>query len=150
MEREILQQVVEAAGMLLIAKETPPKFLLMRHRDRWDLPKGHAEVGETILATALRETEEETGVPANAIAVDPDFRFILEYTVTYKNLGERAKRVTYFLGYLAQVLPIVLTEHEDYQWWSWPQTKSIQAQTIDPLLKATYAHFEKFPQRITC
>ena len=60
-----LSNVVNAAGMLLFALESPPKFLLMRHRDRWDLPKGHAEPGETLLATALRETEEETGILAN-------------------------------------------------------------------------------------
>ena len=146
----ILQNIVEAAGMLLIALETPPKFLLMRHRNRWDLPKGHAEVGEAILTTALRETEEETGVPANSIAVDPDFRFALEYNVTYRNRGECLKRVTYFLGYLPAVRPIMTTEHESYQWWSWPQTASLQPQTIDPLLKAARDHFEKFPGRLTC
>lgn len=149
-EELALQELVEAAGMLLIALETPPKFLLMRHRDRWDLPKGHAEPGEDILATALRETEEETGVPATAINVDPDFRFVLEYTVTYRNRGERMKRVTYFLGYLPAACSIAITEHEGYQWWPWPQTGSLQTQTIDPLLQAARVHFEKFPERLTC
>jgi 8-oxo-dGTP pyrophosphatase MutT (NUDIX family) len=147
---EILQELVEAAGILLFAIEAPPKFLLMRHRDRWDLPKGHAEVGEEILTTALRETEEETGVPASAIAIDPDFRFVLEYSVTYRNRGQCLKRVTYFLGYLPKVRPIAVTEHESYSWWVWPQTESLQKQTIDPLLKAARDHFEKYPQRLTC
>ena len=145
-----MQEVVQAAGMLLFALETPPKFLLMRHRDRWDLPKGHAEEEEAILETALRETEEETGVSASSIKVDPDFRFVLEYTVNYRNRGERLKRVTYFLGYLPAVRSIEITEHEGYQWWSWPHLGSLQAQTIDPLLKAARDHFESYPQRLTC
>jgi 8-oxo-dGTP pyrophosphatase MutT (NUDIX family) len=29
-------------------------FLLMSHKDRYDLPKGHMEVGETEQQTALR------------------------------------------------------------------------------------------------
>jgi bis(5'-nucleosidyl)-tetraphosphatase len=145
-----LQKSVEAAGILLFALESPPKFLLMRHRDRWDLPKGHAEAGEDNLATALRETEEETGLPATDILVDPQFKFVLEYSVTYRNSGERLKRVAYFLGYLPTARSISISEHESYQWWTWPQTESIQEQTIDPLLKAAREHFEKYPQRLTC
>ena len=136
--------------MLLFALELPPKFLLMRHRDRWDLPKGHAEAGEDILTTALRETEEETGVPTNSIRVDSEFRFELQYLVRYPNRGECLKRVTYFIGYLPAIRPIVLTEHEGYRWLTWPQSQSLQPQTIDPLLQAARAHFEKYPQRLTC
>ncbi len=145
-----MPELVQAAGMLLIALEETPVFLLMRHHDRWDLPKGHAEEGEEILTTALRETEEETGIPVNTIRVDPDFQFVLEYKVTYRNRGERLKRVTYFLGYLSSKQPIKLTEHEGYQWWPWPPTGKLQAQTIDPLLEATREHFKKYPQRLTC
>ena len=82
-----MSKLVEAAGMLLFALETPPKFLLKRHRDRWDLPKGHAESGETILETALRETEEETGLPAGNIEVDRDFKYQTEYRVRYREGG---------------------------------------------------------------
>lgn len=136
--------------MLLFALESPPKFLLMRHRHRWDLPKGHAEEGEDVLTTALRETEEETGVPSTEIDVDAEFSFVLEYLVTYRNRGECLKRVTYFIGYLPAIRQITLTEHESYQWWSWPLTESVQAQTIDPLLKAARDHFDSYPQRLTC
>ena len=145
-----MQKLVEAAGMLLFALELPPKFLLMRHRDRWDLPKGHAEEGEDILTAALRETQEETNVPANSIRVDSEFRFELQYLVSYPTRGECLKRVTYFIGYLPAVRAIELTEHESYRWWIWPQTESLQLQTIDPLLQAARAHFEQYPQRLTC
>ncbi len=133
---------------VIFAWEQPPKFLLMRHRNRWDLPKGHAEPGESLLETALRETEEETGIPAQSIHVDQNFRFEIEYSVHYRSHGERLKRVTYFLGYLPATRALTLTEHESYLWWSWPQSGSIQAQTIDPLLGAAQAHFRDFPHRL--
>jgi bis(5'-nucleosidyl)-tetraphosphatase len=143
-----MTRIIEAAGMLLFALETPPKFLLMRHHNRWDLPKGHAEEGEDILTTALRETEEETGIQRSDIRIDADFRFLTEYDVRGQKRGDYRKRVTYFLGYVSAVRPITLTEHLSYLWWTWPQPERIQTQTIDPLVAAAREHFLKFPQRL--
>lgn len=120
----------------------------MRHHDRWDLPKGHVEDGESLLAAALRETEEETGIEASQIAVDPDFRFEIEYRVNNSKRGGYDKQVTYFLGYIPQVVPVRLTEHAGFQWWNWPVEQPIQAQTIDPLLEAVRKHFAMFPERV--
>ena len=42
-----------------------PQVLLIRpyeHRDRWGIPKGHVDSGETFEQTALREVKEETGL----------------------------------------------------------------------------------------
>lgn len=39
------------------------EFLLVQDaRDRWTIPKGHVEEGETTKQTALREIQEETGL----------------------------------------------------------------------------------------
>ena len=38
-------------------------YLLIKRNGLWDLPKGHQEDGEDIQVTALREVEEETGIP---------------------------------------------------------------------------------------
>ena len=37
-------------------------LLIQDSKDRWTIPKGHIEPGETAKATAKRETEEETGL----------------------------------------------------------------------------------------
>jgi 8-oxo-dGTP pyrophosphatase MutT (NUDIX family) len=138
--------LIEAAGLLLFVSDNahsqPRRFLLMRHADRWDLPKGHCEPGETLLETALRETHEETGIPRSAIEVDDQFSFSLEYIVTYRDKPNQPmqKRVTYFLGRLDTELPISCTEHAGYQWFDWMPPHRIQTQTIDPLLASVETH----------
>lgn len=132
-------EIKRAAGLLLMTRSSPRQFLLMRHRRRWDLPKGHCESGETDLQTALRETEEETGIPTDLIDVVPDFRFELKYPVTYKRHGDRVfqKHVVYLIGMVDSTFDIQVTEHESYQWFHWTSPpQPIQAETIDPLLAA--------------
>ena len=51
---------VRAAGG--IVTDDAGDMLLIRRNDRWDLPKGKVEAGETLLQAALREVEEETGI----------------------------------------------------------------------------------------
>lgn len=143
-----MARLIEAGGFLLFHQGDYPSFLLMKHADRWDLPKGHAEAGETILQTSLRETAEETGFEAKSIHVDRDFKFVVEYQVTGAKRGDYRKRVTYFLGYVPQPAPPTLTEHIGFRWFQWPHNEPIQASTIDPLLQAASEHFQRFPERL--
>ncbi len=140
-------QVVRAAGILLMCRRPTPQFLLMRHKTRWDLPKGHSEQGESFLQTAKRETCEETGIDPETIEIDPDFQFELEYPVTYKRSGDQVftKRVRFYLGYLKtkpDLKDLEITEHESAQWFDWNPPHEIQTQTIDPLLAAVADHLE--------
>ena len=57
-------EVVRAAGCLVYRWTGGRPEVLVAHRPRyddWDFPKGKLEPGETELACAVRETEEETG-----------------------------------------------------------------------------------------
>ncbi len=137
-------QRVKAAGMLLMTVDAGSlQFLLMRHRDRWDLPKGHCEDGESFLQTALRETEEETGIASTFIELDASFSFDLIYPVTYKRWGDQVfqKQVRYYLGNIDTKPDLKITEHESAQWFDWDPPHAIQTQTIDPLLAAVALHF---------
>jgi 8-oxo-dGTP pyrophosphatase MutT (NUDIX family) len=51
---------VEAAGGLV--RKPTGEVLMIYRNNRWDLPKGHREAGESSEATALREVEEECGI----------------------------------------------------------------------------------------
>ena len=136
------QPTKRAAGMLLLTRSTPKQFLLMRHHDRWDLPKGHCDPGESDLETALRETEEETGIAPDSIRLDSEFRFELTYPVRYKRHGDQVfqKTVVYLLGEIQSAVEPKLTEHPSYQWFLWNPPHEIQTQTIDPLLHAVEQH----------
>lgn len=107
----------------------------MRHADRWDLPKGHVDPGETEVQCALRELREETGIRATDIELFEGFRFDSQYQVRAKNSGRLYdKTLVIFLGRLVRDVPISLTEHIGYEWFAWNPPHRIQAWTIDPLL----------------
>jgi 8-oxo-dGTP pyrophosphatase MutT (NUDIX family) len=137
--------IVRAAGVLLLTETDPPQFLLMRHANRWDLPKGHCDGEETYLETAVRELQEETGITAEMCRFDEHFQFDLTYDVTYKSRpGEIfSKNVRYFLARLPETVKIKVTEHESFYWFDWSPPHQIQAQTVDPLLAAVAAYLSR-------
>ena len=133
----------KACGFLIVKGNPIQSFLLMKHPKRWDLPKGHVDEGETEMECALRELEEETGITADDITVDPNFRYQLQYVVNYKKKFDGAdtlKTVVYFLARLENEVELNLTEHGDAQWFAWDPPHVIQEQTINPLLAAVAQH----------
>ncbi len=74
-------KAVTAAGGVVMRD---PNEILMIHRNgRWDLPKGHWEVGESIEECAIREVEEECGIDSLHIE-----RKLCETLHAYKMRGE--------------------------------------------------------------
>lgn len=129
-------------GVLVVRGEPIRSFLLMVHKDRLDLPKGHIDKGENEVECALRELREETGILPADIELITDFRFSTSYSVwPDKYNGEECqKTTTIFLGRLLRDMEIKVTEHVAYQWHDWSPPHHIQAETIDPLL----AHLERY------
>lgn len=117
-------------------------LLLQKNSQRYDLPKGHIEPGETELECATRELYEETGIAARDLHLDEAFRF----TTSYQNYHQRSggeivnKTVVVFLAWLTQEVKIKLTEHDNYIWLEWQPPHDIQQKTINPLLQ----HLEKY------
>ena len=87
-----------AAGVILVPSRLRDLLLLLlRSVDRWCLPKGHFDPGESLPETALRETGEETGlrdVQLDKEVGEVSFRF-------YRDRDRRNvhKSVVYFLAY---------------------------------------------------
>lgn len=134
---------VHAAGFFLLVRERKNwQFLLLKHSNRWDLPKGHCDSGENSLATAIRELKEETGIDRDQIEIDPSFTFELSYQVEYSSPQPQTlqKNVKYFLAYLDSKPIVKLTEHLDADWFDWNPTVKIQGETIDPLVQAVAKH----------
>lgn len=94
------------------------KFLLLYRRGSyWNFPKGHFEVGETSLETALREVEEETGLRKSELRIIPGFR---TYEKFYFQRGEEKIHDTVIL-YLAEThkaeVRISPREHSGFGWF---------------------------------
>ena len=62
-------KVVFAAGG--VVQSEGDALLMIELRQRWDLPKGHIEAGESDSVAARREVEEETGVVADIVGNEP-------------------------------------------------------------------------------
>ena len=102
-----------SAGVILF-NELNGKFLLLNYPSKhWDFVKGKMEKGETPHETALRETNEETGI--SDVEFIDGFEEEIEYYF-YANNQEIHKKVIFFLG-KTKTLEIILShEHLDYIW----------------------------------
>ena len=94
---------VKSCGFILFNgnRATPQKsFLLMKHADRYDLPKGHTEPGESDLECALREMNEETGIPISAVQIEPGFEYRSIYYPQYERFNDEIleKTLIIFFG----------------------------------------------------
>jgi bis(5'-nucleosidyl)-tetraphosphatase len=137
---------VKSCGFLIVRGDPISEFLLMQHDDRWDLPKGHVDPGETEMECALRELWEETGIKERDIEVVEGFRFTLDYPVfDQKRGGHLDKTLVIFLARLKQSVGIQTTEHIGFEWFGWSPPHRIQQRTIDPVLTAV----EGFVARLT-
>ncbi|MDA7910326.1 NUDIX domain-containing protein [bacterium] len=141
---------VKSCGFLIYREDPSPSFLLMRHADRWDLPKGHVDDGETNLQCAYRELEEETGIRAEHVLMDEHFKFKNKYVVKYDENGGviKKKKLIIYLAKLLEPVEIKPTEHEGFEWVSWTPPHQIQKKTIDPLLHHLAEHWNSIGDRV--
>lgn len=118
--QKIKRQVV--AGFVIFRRTNDGiKFLLLYRRGNyWNFPKGHFEKGEDSLATALRETEEETGIRRSELRIIPDFR---DYERFHFERGQTKIYDTVIL-YLAEThqaeVRIAPREHSGFAWFLYP------------------------------
>lgn len=96
--------VVElASGAVVVLRgSTPARLLVLRLADeqRWCLPKGHVEPGESLEAAARREVAEESGV--DDLTLDGELcEVAYRFHATARRLNV-VKVVVYFLGTAAR------------------------------------------------
>ena len=104
-----------SAGIVLFRKEGTKKMFLLLHypSGHWDFVKGKMEKGESTMETAIRETEEETGI--TDVRFLENFEEWIEYNFQYK--GEIVhKKVVFFLGETRTEEVKISNEHLSYAW----------------------------------
>jgi len=141
---------LKSCGVLIHRPGPPRALLLMEHSDRLDLPKGHVEPGETEVACALRELEEETGLRPADVSLDHAFRWETTYQCSYRKYpGETIRKtLVIFLGELrGAAQPQCSDEHCGLRWLTWAPPHRVQTNTIDPLLAALAEHWSRQASR---
>ena len=104
-----------SAGIVLFRKEETGNLFLLLHypSGHWDFVKGKMEKGESTQETAIRETQEETGI--TDIKFADGFEEWIEYNFQYQ--GELVhKKVVFFLAETKETEVKISHEHLDYGW----------------------------------
>lgn len=112
-----------SAGVVLFREGSERQYLLLRsaltRRPVWEFAKGGLEAGETELAAAQRELEEETGLEVTDYTILDEFLEEERYTFTRGSGDMRRlihKRVTYFLAEWHQGEVRISREASRYVW----------------------------------
>lgn len=79
--------VVEKAGTVVLHDIGGTRCILLVYRpkrDDWQLPKGHVELNEDLVAAAVRETKEETGYTVRILAPLPLHEYVAKMGETVR------------------------------------------------------------------
>ncbi len=117
-----------SAGIVLFRKEDSKILFLLLHypSGHWDFVKGKMEEGESTHETAIRETEEETGI--TDITFLENFEEWIKYDFQYQ--GELVhKKVVFFLAETKTKEVMISHEHLDYTWMDY--NTSMEKTTFD-------------------
>ena len=111
--------VPELAAGVVLRHATRVEVFLLHHReeDRWCLPKGHVDPGESLRATAFRETREETGFQDVRLK-DPELGEV-SYRFFRPSGGLNVyKTVVYFLASTPERVPKLESTFDRAEWAS--------------------------------
>jgi 8-oxo-dGTP diphosphatase len=88
---------VSSGGVIYRRHAGTIEVALIRVRNRWGLPKGHVEEGESIDQTAVREVREETGLEGRVSKKLGDIRYSYRDKGTSGEPVRIYKRVSFYL-----------------------------------------------------
>ena len=132
-----------SAGIVLFRRENDKILFLLLHypSGHWDFVKGKMEKGETPHETAIRETEEETGI--TDIEFFDGFEEWIQYNFQFE--GELVnKKVVFFLAETKSKDVEISHEHLDYTWMDY--VTAMEKTTFDnakTVLSKSYALLSK-------
>jgi putative (di)nucleoside polyphosphate hydrolase len=101
--------------------------------EAWQMPQGGLDQGEAAEAGALRELEEETGIPPRLVEIVARAKAELLYDLPPDLVGKlwkgkyRGQRQTWFLArFLGEDADVdIATPHPEFRAWKWAEPKDL-------------------------
>jgi 8-oxo-dGTP pyrophosphatase MutT (NUDIX family) len=115
-----MEKIIAAGGLILNDNN---ELLMIFRRNKWDLPKGKLDEGETIEACALREVKEETGLQNVKLENFLGLTFH-EYFNTHTN-EDVVKETHWFKMHAIADQPLIPQTEEDIEIIEWVAEKNI-------------------------
>lgn len=124
-----------AAGVMLLNADD--KVFVAQRIDStleaWQMPQGGLDQGEAAEAGALRELEEETGIPPRLVEIVARAKAELLYDLPPDLVGKlwkgkyRGQRQTWFLArFLGEDADVdIATPHPEFRAWKWAEPKDL-------------------------
>jgi len=132
------QQHIEAAGGVILDEKG--YLLMIFRREKWDLPKGKIDEGESPEQAAVREVKEETGIQVAEI-IKTLGTTEHEYFDYYNQLPTR-KTTHWFLMSSPSNLPLIPQISEDITHIKW-----VSPTELPSLLTGSYDNIRDIVQR---
>lgn len=132
-----MKKIIAAGG--LVSNENN-ELLMIYRRDKWDLPKGKLDEGESIEQCAVREVQEETGLTDITLQKLVGITYH-DYFDTYIN-ADVTKETHWFAmqaGPGQQLVPQTTEDIEEIEW--------VRKETLEIYLNNTYANIVDIVQR---
>jgi putative (di)nucleoside polyphosphate hydrolase len=123
----------------------------------WQMPQGGIDEGESPLEAALRELEEETGVPRELVRIEAETPGWLRYDLppeirsrVWKGRYRGQEQKWFLMRFLGDDSQInIATAHPEFSEWAWLSPRDL-VERIVPFKRDVYARvMEAFADRLT-
>lgn len=144
MPREISGGIIIYKKMKDRDNKVDIKYLLLYHgHGYWNFPKGKIEGDERSYEAAIREVGEETGIPAENLRAERNFRVADKYI--YQREGAKIfKIVIFFLAQTYKAEIKLSPEHEGYGWFLFKDAQKIlRHRNIKIILKQAHDYLRR-------
>ncbi len=127
-------------GQVFVAQRLDSEF------DAWQMPQGGIDQGEEPRTAALRELEEETGIPAELVTIEAESNCWITYDLPHdlvpkiwKGRWRGQKQRWYLMRFLGDDNQIdIETDHPEFSQWQWLDHRQLVAKIV-PFKREVYA-----------